>query len=222
MLDFYKFDKAMSKRVNEFMSATIWGDVVRSKAKAEIKRCNGNIDAYTKQLLDQPNGSTRIESIQNKIIESKAELEVANRDLAEKLAEKANFEWTEYDVAFYKAYDKAKNDNELNDAILAWIENIGGVRIELSDTVNFNGEVHGFVKLIRDAISGEDKGNTRTRIQSNGAKYNKAKRTKSTVLYLMYGKVAEVMLEKGTLKAPKISKDVKEMYAPKKGGKSNV
>lgn len=218
-IDFYKFDKGMATRVSEFMNATIWGDVVRSQARAEIKRCNANIDAYTKQIIDQPNGSTRIEELKNKLISAKSELETAQNELSEKLAEKAKFEYTSYDKAFYKAYEKATNENELSNAILDWIESIGGLRIEISDTIILDKTNYGFVGLFRKAIGGESKGTTRTRIQSGGTVFNNAKRKKTEVLYLMYGKLAELMLIKGTLKPTEIPESVREMYAPKKATK---
>ena len=77
------------------------------------------------------------------------------------------------------------------------------------------------VASIYDAISGKKRASASTIIKSGAKQFVDVKRSKGDVVGLLYGTLAERMLEVGTLKATEIQEDVREFYAPKKKEKKS-
>ena len=69
---------------------------------------------------------------------------------------------------------------------------------------------------ITKAIAGHRNATSRTVIKSGATQFTMNKRTKTDVMKLFYGTIAEYSLAKGALKPTKIPADIVEAYAPKK------
>lgn len=200
-VDLFQKDPAFRNRVADFMQKKVWGITLRVRAMAEIKEAEASILGLEKLM-----GSVREEHAKESIKALNEKINAEREKLNKQLEEEAMFVWTEQDNAFFKAYQNAVNTGEIRKGMLEWFNHYG---LDVSNNDDF-------VALLMNAISGERKANTRTVVRSNATEFTMSKRTKTDVMMIFYGKLAEVMLAKGALKAEVIPEDVREAYAPKK------
>lgn len=202
--DLFKANKGMSARVEEFMRTKVWGITLKTRCKVEIEKAQASIEG-----LKNLDGSV----LADKGEESIKALEVHIFELQEKLAnqlkEEATFELTDNDKNLYKAYKEAESADAVINAIIGWF-----AAYELEVTGD-----NDIVVAILDAISGKKRAGAKVIINSGATKFVEDKRTKTDVIGLFYGTLAERMLQVGTLKATAIQEDVREFYAPKKKDK---
>lgn len=219
-VDLFQADKAMSERVSKFMNAKVWGIVYRKRAEQDIKSFEGSIEA--KKRLE---GSILWEEKQAEIAKLEQDIADTKEALKKNLEENATFDYTEADNAFYKAYKDAEDVGTIYEAIITWFKGYGlELTVESMIELENNGKKvnTSLVDYIYAAIAGERKATASVIIKSGATQFTIAKRVKNDVLCVFYGKLSEVMLQKGTLKATEIPADIREMYAPqKKEKKSN-
>lgn len=213
-VDLFKAEKAMSERVSKFMNAKVWGIVYRKRAEQDIKAFEGSIDA--KKRFE---GSILWAEKEEEIKQLQKDIEDTKAAMKKNIEDNATFDYTDADNAFYKAYKDAEEVAEIYMAIINWFKGYGleltmehTIELEVDDKKK---EVN-FVEYFYNAIAGERKATASVIIKSGATKFTIAKRVKNDVLCVFYGKLSEVMLQKGTLKATEIPEDVREMYAPKK------
>ena len=127
-----------------------------------------------------------------------------SEELKKKKEEEATFSYTEADKALYKSYKSATTMAMVHTAIEKWFS-VYSLEVAGSDLIN----------EIVSAISGEAPATNKEVINSGATKFN-GKRRQGDFLKVFYGKLAEKMLEAGTLKATAIPEEVREYYAPKK------
>lgn len=199
--DLFKADKAMSERVAEFMRTKVWGITLKARCKAEIEKAEASIEG-----LKNLGGSVLADKGKDSITALEAHIVELQNKLSEQLKEEATFDLTENDKTFYKSYKDAESEDVVVGAIITWF---GAYNL----TVAKDNDI---VVSILDAISGKKRASARVIIRSNATKFVEEKRTKTDVIGLLYGTLAERMLEVGTLKPTAIQEDVREFYAPKK------
>ena len=209
-VDFFKADKSMSTRVADFMSKKVWGITLKSRLTREIRGLEdkiANLEKLRGSILDKTDedGNNTLD-LQKK--EFEAQSEVKQNELKAQLEAEAKFEFTDNDNRFFKAYKSAKTDKEVKDAIIGWFEEY---KLDVKGTTTLDN--------LADAISGSRRANSKTVIRSNATQFTNDKRTKGDVLGVFYGRLSELMLAVGTLKATAIQEDVREFYAPKKNNK---
>ena len=203
-VDFFAADKNMSKRVAEFMRVKVWNVTLKTRLKKEIADLEHQLEIadelYGSALdrIDEETGENFIEVFKARKIEAS---EQKQKELTEALKEEGTFAYTDIDKAFYKAY---KNDGSKS-AIIGWFKTYG---LDVEGT--------NVLKDLEDTIAGKKRSTARTIVRSNATQFVDDKRTKTDVLGLFYGRLSEMMLEAGTLKAESIPADVREFYAPKK------
>lgn len=202
--DLFKADKVMAERVAEFMRTKVWGITLKARFKKEeeetIASINGlkNLDGSV--LADK--GEESIKALENHLVELEEKLN-------NQLKEEASFDFTDNDKTFYKGYKSAQSEEEVINAIIGWFATY-------NLTVTKDNDI---VITIANAISGSKKASATTIIRSGAKQFTDDKRSKGDVIGLLYGKLAERMLEVGTLKAEAIQEDVREFYAPKNKNK---
>lgn len=205
--DLFKANREMSERVAEFMRTKVWGITLKARCQKEIKEAQTGIDG-----LKKLKGSILGENAHNDIIALEAHITELNEKLKKQLEEEALFEYTKEDGEFYKAYKNATNNTEVANAIIGWFK-VYNLEVTSENDI---------VVSIMDAISGKKKASAKTIINSGAERFVEDKRTKGDIMGLLYGTLAERMLEVGTLKPTAIQDDVKEFYAPKKKDKKNA
>lgn len=199
--DLFKADKVMAERVADFMRTKVWGITLKARFKKEEETILASIEGLKK--LD---GSILAENGENSIKALEKKLEELAEKLSKQLAEESKFDFTDNDKNFYKGYKSATTEEEVNNAIIGWFK-VYNLEVSKDNDI---------VIAINDAISGKKKASASTIIRSNATKFVDSKRSKGDVIGLLYGVLAERMLEVGTLKATEIQEDVREFYAPKK------
>jgi len=202
--DLFKANKGMSTRVEDFMRTKVWGITLKARCKAEIEKAQASIEG-----LKNLDGSVLADKGEESIKALESHIFELQEKLANQLKEEATFELTENDKNLYKAYKEAESADAVINAITEWF-----AAYELKVT----GE-NDIVVAILDAISGKKRAGAKVIINSGATKFVEDKRTKTDVIGLFYGTLAERMLEVGTLKATAIQEDVREFYAPKKKDK---
>ena len=204
--DLFKANKQMSERVAEFMRAKVWGITLKARFKKEEETILASIEGLKK--LD---GSVLADKGADSISALEKKLDELTEKLSKQLEEEAKFDFTDNDKTFYKGYKSAKSEEEVYNAIIAWF---GTYNL----TVTKDNDI---VASIYDAISGKKRASASTIIKSGAKQFVDVKRSKGDVVGLLYGTLAERMLEVGTLKATEIQEDVREFYAPKKKEKKS-
>lgn len=199
--DLFKADKVMAERVSEFMRIKVWGITLKARFKKEKETILASIEGLKK--LD---GSVLADKGKDSISALEDKLEELAEKLSKQLEEEAKFDFTDNDKTFYKGYKSATTEEEVCNAIIGWFATYNLVITKDSD----------IVVSICNAISGSRNANATTIIRSGATKFVDNKRTKDDIVKLLYGTLAERMLEVGTLKATEIQEDVREFYAPKK------
>ena len=202
--DLFKADKVMSERVADFMRTKVWGITLKARFKKEEETILASIEGLKK--LD---GSVLADKGKDSISALEEKLDELADKLSKQLEEEAKFDFTDNDKNFYKGYKSAKTEEEVCNAIIGWFKTYNLEVTKDSD----------IVISILDAISGKKKASASAIIRSNAKKFVEDKRTKGDVVGLLYGTLAERMLEVGTLKPTEIQEDVREFYAPKKKDK---
>lgn len=200
-VDMFTADKAFSDRVVEFMHTQVWNVVVRSrlqKAREEYAQKLENLENLKGSIITDE----QIEALKTKYA---AELQAAEEEL-DALAEKEmTFSHSEQDKTFYKEYKEAGEDtDEIKKAIQKFCESY---RLQIANT--------DFLEELTFCVSGVKKAGASTVIKSGAKKFTQT-RSKSDVLCVLYGRLAEKMVEAGTLKAEKIPADVRDAYTQKK------
>lgn len=199
--DLFKADRQMSERVAEFMRTKVWGITLKARFKKEEETILASIEGLKKLegsvLADK--GADSISALNDKLDE------LADK-LSKQLEEEAKFDFTDNDKNFYKGYKSATTEEEVINSIIGWFQ---VYNLEVSSE-------NDIVISINDAISGKKRASASTIIRSGATKFVDNKRSKGDVIGLLYGTLAERMLEVGTLKATEIQEDVREFYAPKK------
>ena len=202
----FSAEKRMAERVENFMYCNVWKSVINTRYKVESDKIQAKLlfqfDAFTKASIDER------EPIQEAINALQKELATLADKKKSQLERETTFDWTLNDNNFYGMYKAAENTLEVRKAIRQWFAAYALVDIEGTTLEND----------ILESIKGEKAANGRTIIKSGATKFTQ-KRSKSDVLNVFYGKLAEHMLAAGTLKAQEIPEDVKKHYA-KKGKKS--
>lgn len=198
--DLFKANREMSTRVAEFMRTKVWGITLKARCQKEVKEAQTSIEG-----LKKLNGSILAEEGKKSILALEARITELNDALAKQLEEEAKFEYTQNDKDFYTAYKNATDITGVAHAIIDWFK-VYGLEVTGDNDI---------VISIMDAISGKKKASAKVVINSGATKFVDEKRTKGDVLGLLYGTLAERMLEVGTLKPVEIQSDVREFYAPK-------
>lgn len=199
--DLFKAEKAMSERVADFMRTKVWGITLKARCKKEIEEAEASIVGLKK--LD---GSILAESSKESIIALEARITELQNKLSEQLKSEATFELTENDKTFYKSYKEAESEVGVAEAIIAWFDAYK-LKVDKENDI---------VISILEAIGGKKRASAKVIINSGATQFVEGKRTKTDVIGLLYGTLAERMLEVGTLKPTAIQEDVREFYAPKK------
>lgn len=199
--DLFKADKVMAERVSEFMRTKVWGITLKARFKKEEETILASIEGLKK--LD---GSVLAEKGADSISALEDKLDELAEKLSKQLEEEAKFDFTDNDKNFYKGYKSAKSEEAVCSAIIGWFATYN-LAVEKDSDI---------VVAINDAISGKKKASASTIIKSGAKQFVDEKRSKGDVIGLLYGVLAERMLEVGTLKPTEIQEDVREFYAPKK------
>lgn len=203
-VDMFKADKKFSTRVTEYMHARVWGIVYKKRLEVELAEYDRKL-AIAREISEDEATSTILskedaERLAVKYAELKEQVENKYAKLVE---ENAKFEYTEYDKAFYKTYS-ADGDNRAK----AVTDFCSAYKLEVKDT--------NMLEDIVSAIGGARKASAGQVVRSNATKFTDAKRTKSDVLNILYGRIAEYMLKAGTIKPEAIPEDIRAAFAPKK------
>lgn len=198
-VNLFDANKTMSERVSAFMRVKVWGITLKARLEKALRDGEARIEAFESLAKDTGKDYTEvIEDAKQVVEDAKAKYKAAVKD-----AEK--FEFTKADNDFYKAY----KDGKLEAGIIAWFKKYG---LEVDGDTNL-------VQTEVEALKGARKLGGRAIVRANAEKFTDDTRTKNDILTVFYGKLAEAMLEAGTLKAEQIPEDVREFYAPKKKSK---
>ena len=111
--------------------------------------------------------------------------------------------YNEEDKTFYKEYKAATNNEGIKKAVQTFCESY---HLQIANT--------DFLDELTICVSGVKKASASTLIKS-GAKQFTQTRSKGDVLCVLYGRLAEKMIEAGTLKTQNIPADVRDAYAKK-------
>lgn len=204
-VDLFQKDSSMRERVSDFMNKKIWGITLRTRYKKEVAECNTSIEGLQKLL-----GSIQEEHAKESIKALSAKVEELTTKLSKQMTEEARFEFTDADNQLYLDYKKSENAGQVRVAILKWFKTYN---LDVRDN-------DAFVAMFMTALAGERKASAKTIVCSEATRFTNSKRTKNDILTVFYGKLSEIMLEKGALKASVIPEDVREFYCPKKVKKS--
>ena len=204
--DLFVAKREMSERVAEFMRTRVWGITLKARCKKQIDELICAING-----MEKLRGSVLWDETEKAIAELNSQIVEHEEKLAKQLEEEAKFSYTQNDKTFYDAYKEAKEGEGVATAICNWFA-------EYELTVTGENDI---VASIMDAISGKRKASATTVIRSGAERFVEDKRSKGEVLGLLYGVLAERMLEVGTLKPTAIQDDVKEFYAPKQKAKKS-
>ena len=198
-VNMFTADKEFASRVNEFMHTQVWSAVIR-------KRLQMAKEKYAQKLENLENLKGSIitpEQIEALKVEFASELTKTEEDLQALADKERTFEYTKADNEFYKEYKKAESTEGIKSAVQSFCESYN-LKIANTD----------FLEELTIIISGEKGASASTIIRSGATKFTQA-RSKGDVLKVLYGRLAEKMLEAGTLKPQSIPEDIREAYAKK-------
>lgn len=199
-VDLFQADRKMAERVADYMQKKVWGITLKVYLKKEVEKLENSIKG-----LENCRGSIVGTNVDDAIGQLRNKIAEAQEKTAKQIKEEARFEWTDADNAFFKAYKSADTQAQIYTALEKWFATY---HLEVANTK--------LEESIVDAIRGERNATSRTIIRSGAEKFTEQKRTKNDVLKLLYGKLAERMLQAGTLKPASIPEEIREFYAPKK------
>lgn len=204
--NFFNADKAMADRVERFIKCKAEFITLKARMQAEIDGLRAKIARYEDPEV------ILVESAEQRaalVAALYTEIETVRAKYAELVADNATFEYTEGDKALYKAY----TEGNLEDGVCQWVAAYAkkdGSYLDMRDTSN--------LAYIVDSLGGKRSVSAKKHVNSGGTVFVGA-RTKSDILKVFYGCLAEQMIAAGTLKAAKFPKDIVEKYAPKKAAK---
>lgn len=201
--DMFKFDRAFSERITEFMRCKVWGITLRKRWSLEKKQLEAAIDG-----LRNCEGSI-VGDVDADIQAIEAKIAKRQQVITDQLKDEASFSWNDTDNVFYKAYKNAVDWTEVIDGMLDFCVSYGIERNEIGKDI---------VNDVLATISGGRKASATAIIRSDAKVFTNDKRTKTDVLSLMYGRFAEHCIKAGTIKPADIPEDIREAYAPKKKG----
>ena len=200
-VDFFKADKEMAERVAQFMRVKVWNVTLKARLEKTVKDCEQKIENLEELAPSTGKDYTEDIAIMNGLIEQ------SKKDYKKALDDAEKFEYTENDKTFYKLY--ADSDKDTMQAIIHWFSKYN---LEVDEDTNI-------VLDIFSAISGARRLGGRQIVRAKAEKFTDDVRTKTDVLTIFYGRLAEAMMQAGTLKASEIPEDVRDFYAPKKNKK---
>ena len=203
-VNMFTADKMMSERVVEFMRCKVWGIVLKKRYQLNVEKIQQKI-----AILEESRGDNTLTDEQVDELIAKGEEQIVELTEAHKkqLEEEAKFIYLDIDNQFFKAYKSAEDNKALKNAVIFFCDN-WGLKVEKTS----------FLDDLCETISGRRKLGASAIIRSEAKKFTDAKRTKGDVLALLYGRLAEKMIEVGTIKPQSIPEDIREAYAPKKRG----
>lgn len=197
-VDVYAADKTLYDRIAEFLQCNVKAITLRT-------RYNKRIAAY-ETILEEKKRPDKVWISEDAKAEAIAAVE---KDLADLRAEfkrhmdaQARFQYTSGDEVFYNKYANATCDMHIQLAFVEWAA-FYNLKVENTDLCN---------RVIK-AVGGRT--STTPRQKVNGGKCNRT-RQKNDVLKVMYGEVADYMVEKGLTLPMQFDDDIKAAYAPKK------
>ena len=201
-VDLFQADKAMSERVVDFMTKKVWSITLKVRCQAELEQLQKGVD-YHEYMIEHGTEEERAESAM-KLEKINTDMQSVQEKYKKQIEEESAFEWINQDNTFWKSYQKSETDEDIKKAICQWfapykLYDISGTTLE---------------ENIFKAISGE-RLTTAKKLVNSGAKIWTSRRTKTDVMKTFYAKLAEMMIDAGTIKATNIPEDVQKYYAPK-------
>ena len=189
--------KALSERVAEFMTTKVWAYTLTDRYNTEKKDIEKAIESTNKLR-----GSIHENTIEETLKGYEAKLVELEEKLEKEEEEKARFKFTDADNKFYNAYKKATTNAQIHSALVAWF-----ATFEVDASVDPR-----FINDLMATFSGKAKGTKSTVFKSEGTKFNREKRTKTDVLVILYGELAEIMIAKNLIRPAQIPEDMHEKY----------
>lgn len=197
----FNAEKRMSERVENFMYCIIWKEVINKRYKIERDKLEAKI-TFQFDLFAKAQTNEERELAQNNINALQEELATLMNKKKDQIEREATFTWTQNDNNLYNMYMIAEDTLGIRKAIRQWFAAYALVNIEGTTLEND----------ILDSIKGKVSASGRNIIKSGGTQFTQ-KRKKNDILKTFYGKLAEHMLNAGTLKAQEIPDDIKNAYA---------
>ena len=197
-VDVYAANKEFRERIAEFLDVQVWGITLAARYNAKIKMYEGVLEDKSKPDRVYINPEDRELAIET----AKKDLEDVKAEYKKLRDEKAKFVFSKEDNQFKKDYKAAKTGSEVREAIRTWC---AAFKLQVTNT--------DLEARIMQAISGKDKNSSRGKV--NTGKCNMEKRKEGMALQLMYGEVADYMVEKGITIPMQFDEDIKLKYAPK-------
>lgn len=198
-VDVFRSSKELSERIAEFLDVQVWSITLATRYTAKIK-------AYEKVLADKSSPDRvyvhpedRLPAIER----AQRDLDDVKEEYAKIRKEKAAFVFTKEDQEFKKAYKTASTGADVRQAIRDWCGHYG-LQVARTD----------LEERIMGAICGKDVNTARAKV--NTGKCNADSRKEGVALKLLYGEVADYMVEKGLTIPMQFDDDIKAKYAPKK------
>lgn len=189
--------KALSERVADFMTKTVWGGVLKTRLKAEESALAvkiENVENLRGSIMDKDG------AVDTMIQEYTAELAEVQKKYEAQIEAEAKFVFTAEDTEFFAEYKKGN----IEKAVLDWA---AAYDLDLKGT--------DFLTEVVKAVDGRKAASFKKIVKSEGKEFT-TNRTKNDVLKTLYGTFADKMIAAGTLKAAQIPADVREIVLAKK------
>ena len=197
-VDVFMSGKEAQARIAEFLNCQVYAITLATRYGARIKTYEAVLADKSRPdrvWIDETAKATAIAAAEKDLADIKAEY-------AKVRAEKAHFAFTDEDKAFKKAYKSATCGADVRQAVRDWC---AGFNLSVANT--------DLEARIMRAISGKDVNTSRAKV--NTGKCNADARKEGTALKLLYGEVADYMVEKGLTIPMQFDEDIKAKYAPK-------
>lgn len=197
-VDVFAIDRLFVDRIAEFLDVNVWAITLNARYSARIK-------AYEKVLEDKTNPDRVYINPEEKdaaIARAKKDLEDVIAEYKKVREERARFVYTKDDNQFKKDFKAAKTGSEVREAIRTWC---GSFNLQVANS--------DLEARIMQAISGKDVNSARCKV--NTGRCNSDMRKESVALKLLYGEVADYIVEKGLTIPMQFDDDIKAKYAPK-------
>lgn len=206
--DWFKADRKLAENVSDFMMRTLWFAEVRIERENIINKLEKEISG-----LKSLKGSIIWDNAKTPAIILQKEEELAQTEIdLDEWIKKAGVRWKASDFGgltdFQKAYKKAWGaGTDLSKPVIDFFKLY---KIDLTDTEDLT--------ILVDAIRGDGMATMKTTVKSEGTIWTDARRDASKV---MIRKLAEILIEKGTVKPAKVAPELKEKYTTTKKNKKN-
>ena len=198
-VDVFGMSAEMRERVARFMTCKVNGVELKNKYDALIR-------TYETVLKDKSNPDrVWINEDAKAIAVAAAQKDLDDTvSLYKKLKDTmATFDYSDFDKTFKKSWKNAVTGSDRREAVRTWAKALN-LDIAASDLEN----------RIMGALAGKDVNNTKNFV--NSGNNNTDARKEGVALKLMYGEVADYMVEKGLSLPIEFSEELKKKYAPKK------